>query len=177
MDKAKLNAMTARMEGEGKKPEEILAAIKAMIDEEEDEGGGEANAGEGEGEEDDAAAAAASAAKPGKAAAQTAASGADVQVSAATVKAIMGLPEAAKNPKLASEIVGMAGMTVTQAKALLAAGGSAKPGFPGEVPDPGVKDLGNTSQAQAGDFAAEARALAQKGGLGYRLKPQPQARA
>ncbi|WP_270375580.1 S49 family peptidase [Marinicauda sp. Alg238-R41] len=172
MDKAKLDALTARMEGEGKKPEEILAAIKAMIDEEEDDGSGEANAGDGEEEEDGAAAAAASAAKPGKKA------GADLQVSAATVSAIMDLPEASRNPKLAAEIVSIPGMTVAKAKSMLMAGGSAKPGFPGEVPDPGVKDLGNPSQAQAGgDLVAEARALAGKFGQSSRLRQTPKSAA
>lgn len=152
--------LTARLEGEGKSPEEILAAIKALMAEEEEDDDGAAAASAGEGDEPKAGEA--TAAKP-------ASSG-----SAASIgEQILDLPEAKGRDALAARLAITPGMTVASAKAALAASPKAgAPGFPGEVPDPGVKTDAKAGggKPSGGDLAAEARSLAERGGLGYRLR-------
>lgn len=164
MDAAKIAAMKAKMEGEGKSADEILAAIVALINgDEDDDGAGGADAA-GDGDEPDG----------GQAAAQPAAANAGKSVG----EQILDLPEAEGRDRMAARLAVTPGMTVETAKGLLASApkASAAPGFPGEVPDPQVTPDGKGGGANAGgDIVAQAKALANAGGLGYRLRDRQSA--
>ncbi|MGY6663372.1 MAG: S49 family peptidase [Glycocaulis sp.] len=159
--KTRLGALLESAEEEKMSAEDILAQIRALVEEEadaqtdEDEVDAEADEDEASAEADDEAS---SETGEEKAAASA--------PSAKTVLAIMGLPEAQKNVALATDIAGIPGMTVSRAKSLLSKAGIK--GFPGGVPDPDVKADGGSSNAatEIDRMADQAVALA---GVGARV--------
>ena len=162
--KARLSALLETAEKEEMSAEDILAAIRALVNDEAEAASDDEAASETEEEEAQAASGEDEAGAETDDEASAAASAAAAAPSAQTVLAIMALPVAQKNVALAADIAGLPGMTVEKAKGILAKAGGK--GFPGSVPDPDVKSDGARAAVNDLDsFADQAVALA---GVGVR---------
>lgn len=179
-----MKALTQRLQAamkaeEGSAPEEVLAKIKAVIEEaeasgEDDEAGASGEEGdEATGETDEEAAAraqeeeeAAARAEDEKAKAASDDDKASSHLpSATTILAIVRCKEANGRSELAAALAETPGMTVERARSILSKAGSK--GFPGKVVDPDVKPDGGSSNAatEIDRMADQAVALA---GVGAR---------
>lgn len=141
---------------EGSDSDEVLAKIKAVIEEAEasgDEGESEGKTGEegaeGETEEEAAARAEEEEAAANRAKAKTGSAGkaSASAPDAKTVLAIVRCKEAQGRSELAVELAETPGMTVERAKSILAKAGAK--GFPGTAPDPAITPDGGSSSASS----------------------------